>query len=166
MQQPKKYSALLDALHQGYVKELQHQNAIDFDDMIIRVIQVINNDEYQPEWKYVLVDEFQDISAARMEFIKSIISKGPQPSLTIVGDDWQSIYRFSGGKLELTTRFDEMIGPYSLTKLQKTFRYTNSIANTAGQFIMENPEQYEKHIKTHTVVDQSQVFLLDDKVGK
>ncbi|HHB1596830.1 TPA: hypothetical protein ACN976_005044 [Vibrio campbellii] len=101
-----------------------------------------------------------------MEFIKSIISKGPQPSLTIVGDDWQSIYRFSGGKLELTTCFDEMIGPYSLTKLQKTFRYNNSIANTAGQFIMENPEQYEKHIKTHTVVDQSQVFLLDDKIGK
>jgi DNA helicase IV len=166
IQQPKKYSALLDALHQGYVKELQHQNAIDFDDMIIRAIQVIDDGEYQPEWKYVLVDEFQDISAARMEFINSIISKGPQPSLTIVGDDWQSIYRFSGGKLELTTRFDEMIGPYSLTKLQKTFRYNNSIANTAGQFIMENPEQYEKHIQTHTVVDQSQVFLLDDKVGK
>ncbi|MDV5082737.1 UvrD-helicase domain-containing protein [Vibrio parahaemolyticus] len=155
-----------DALHQGYIKELQNQNAIDFDDMIIRAIQVINDDEYQPEWKYVLVDEFQDISAARMEFIKSIISKGPDPSLTIVGDDWQSIYRFSGGKLELTTRFDEIVGPYSLTKLQKTFRYNNSIAKTAGQFIMENPEQYEKHIETHTVVDQSQAFLLDDKVGK
>lgn len=166
IEQPKKYSALLNALHQGYVEELQNQNAIDFDDMIIRAIQVIDDDEYQPEWKYVLVDEFQDISAARMEFIKSIISKGPEPSLTVVGDDWQSIYRFSGGKLELTTRFDEMIGPYSLTKLEKTFRYNNSIANTAGQFIMENPEQYEKHIKTHTVVDQSQVFLLDDKVGK
>ncbi|HCE2045977.1 TPA: UvrD-helicase domain-containing protein [Vibrio parahaemolyticus] len=165
IQQPKKYSALLDALHQGYVKELQHQNAIDFDDMIIRAIQVVNDGEYQPKWKYVLVDEFQDISAARMEFIKSIISKGPKPSLTVVGDDWQSIYRFSGGKLELTTRFGEMIGLYSLTKLQKTFRYNNSIANTAGQFIMANPEQYEKHIETHTTVDESQVFLLDDKVG-
>ncbi|WP_065187513.1 UvrD-helicase domain-containing protein [Shewanella woodyi] len=161
-----KYAGLLDALHQGYVEELQHQNAIDFDDMIIRAIQVVNDKEIVPEWKYVLVDEFQDISAARMEFIESIILNGPTPSLTVVGDDWQSIYRFSGGKLELTTRFGEMVGPYSSTKLQKTFRYNNSIANTAGQFIMENPEQYKKHIDTHTKVADSQVYLLDDKGGR
>ncbi|EGR0521912.1 helicase IV [Vibrio cholerae] len=164
--QPRKCAGLLDALHQGYVTELQHQNAIDFDDMIIRAIQVVSDGEYIPKWKYVLVDEFQDISAARMEFIKEIIDKGPNPSLTVVGDDWQSIYRFSGGKLELTTRFDQMVGPYTLTKLQKTFRYNNSIANTAGQFIMENPEQYEKHIDTHTKVESSQVHLLDDKVSQ
>jgi DNA helicase-4 len=59
-----------------------------------------------------------------MEFIKAIIAKGPEPSLTVVGDDWQSIYRFSGGKLELTTRFGEMIGNYTATKLQKPFATT------------------------------------------
>jgi DNA helicase-4 len=57
------------------------------------------------------------------------------------------------------------MGSYSLTKLQKTFRYNNSIANTAGQFIMENPEQYKKNIQTHKLVDESQVYLLDDKPG-
>lgn len=164
--QPKKFAKLLDALHQGYVQELKDQNSIDFDDMIIRAIQIVKDGIYIPEWTYILVDEFQDISAARMEFVKSIIEKGPQPSLTVVGDDWQSIYRFSGGKLELTTRFGEMVGNYTSTKLQKTFRYNNSIADTAGQFIMENPEQYKKNIETHTKVDQSQVFLLDDKVGQ
>ncbi|NOR55178.1 MAG: AAA family ATPase [Sulfurovum sp.] len=164
--QPKKFAKLFDALHQDYVQELKDQNSIDFDDMIIRAIQVVKDGIYIPEWTYILVDEFQDISAARMEFVKSIIEKGPQPSLTAVGDDWQSIYRFSGGKLELTTRFGELVGNYTSTKLQKTFRYNNSIANTAGQFIMENPEQYKKNIETHTKVDQSQVFLLDDKVGK
>lgn len=162
---PEKYSELLDALHQGYVTELNNQNAIDFDDMIIRAIQVVAQGKFKPNWKYILVDEFQDISAARMEFIQSLVEKGPDPSLTVVGDDWQSIYRFSGGKLELTTRFGEMIGAYTETKLQKTFRYNNSIANTAGQFIMENPEQFKKHIETHSRVNQSQVFLLDDKVG-
>ncbi|MEG7999801.1 UvrD-helicase domain-containing protein, partial [Klebsiella quasipneumoniae subsp. quasipneumoniae] len=124
--QPKNAATLLDALHQGYIQELKNQNAIDFDDMIIRAIQVIENEDYIPKWRYILVDEFQDISAARMEFIKAIIAKGPEPSLTVVGDDWQSIYRFSGGKLELTTRFGEMIGNYTATKLQKTFRYNNS----------------------------------------
>lgn len=162
---PEKYSELLDGLHEGYVAELQRQNAIDFDDMIIRAISVIQESAYIPKWKYILVDEFQDISTARMEFIQSLIQQGPSPSLTVVGDDWQSIYRFSGGKLELTTRFGELNGQYSLTKLEKTFRYNNSIANTAGRFVMENPEQYKKEIDTHRKVAESQVYLLDDKVG-
>lgn len=162
---PDKHSDLLDALHQGYVAELNSQNAIDFDDMIIRAIQVVVGGKFKPGWKYILVDEFQDISAARMEFIQALVEKGPDPSLTVVGDDWQSIYRFSGGKLELTTRFGERVGPYTETKLQKTFRYNNSIASTAGQFIMENPEQFKKQIETHSRVHQPHVFLLDDKVG-
>jgi DNA helicase-4 len=164
--QPSKYAALLNELHEAYVKELQSQNAIDFDDMIIRAKNTIDCGEYQPEWKYILVDEFQDISSARLEFIKAIINNGPTPSLTVVGDDWQSIYRFAGGKLELTTRFGQLVGSYTETKLQKTFRYNNSIASVAGQFIMENPEQYKKHIDTHTKVDNSQVYLLDDKISK
>lgn len=160
-----KYTELLDELHKGYVNELKRQNTIDFDDMIIRSIQAVQDEKYIPNWKYILVDEFQDISAARMEFIQSLIAKGPTPSLTVVGDDWQSIYHFSGGKLELTTRFDQLIGAYTLTKLQKTFRYNDSIANTAGLFIMENPEQYKKDIDTHLKVQESQVYLLDDKIG-
>lgn len=160
-----KHTELLDELHKGYVNELKRQNTIDFDDMIIHPIHAVKDEKYIPNWKYILVDEFQDISAARMEFIQSIIAKGPTPSLTVVGDDWQSIYRFSGGKLELTTRFVQLIGAYTLTKLQKTFRYNNSIANTAGLFIMENPEQYKKDIDTHLKVQESQVYLLDDKVG-
>ncbi|GGF84291.1 UvrD-helicase domain-containing protein [Alteromonas lipolytica] len=164
--QAQKYAGLLNSLQVGYAEELKTQNAIDFDDMILRAIQVVQDGEYEPRWKYILVDEFQDISSARMEFVKALIDKGPTPSLTVVGDDWQSIYRFSGGKLELTTRFGELVGKYTLTKLQKTFRYNNSIAKTAGEFIMENPEQFKKHIDTHTKVSESQVYLLDDKPSK
>lgn len=164
--QSKKYASLLNNLNESYVEELQSQNAIDFDDMIIRSVDAVADGSYMPKWKYILVDEFQDISAARMDFIKEIIDKGPSPSLTVVGDDWQSIYRFSGGKLELTTSFDEMVGSHSLTKLQKTFRYNNSIAGTAGEFIMQNPTQCKKNIKTHTKVKESQVYLYDDHLGK
>jgi DNA helicase-4 len=161
----REFADLISALHEEYVRELQRQSSIDFDDMIIRAIHVLKEDRFVPKWKYVLVDEFQDISAARMDFVQAILDKGPDPSLTVVGDDWQSIYRFSGGKLELTTRFGEMVGSYTSTSLQKTFRYNNSIANTAGRFIMENPEQYQKDIKTHDQVDKSQVYLLDDKIN-
>ena len=164
--QAKKKTRILTDLHNAYVEELVATDSIDFDDMIIRAIAVVDNGQYKPQWKYILVDEFQDISASRMEFVNSIIEKGPDPSLTVVGDDWQSIYRFSGGKLELTTRFNELVGPHTLTMLQKTFRYNNSIADTAGTFIMENPEQYQKHIKTHDMAHESQVYLLDDKTGE
>ena len=164
--QVKKKTRILSDLHNAYVKKLLASDSIDFDDMIIRAISAVNNGQYVPKWKYILVDEFQDISTSRMSFVESIVNKGPNPSLTVVGDDWQSIYRFSGGRLELTTRFQDLVGPHSLTKLQKTFRYNNSIADIAGKFVMKNPEQYRKSIETHDIVDESQVYLFDDKPGE
>ncbi|CAK2015652.1 DNA helicase IV [Vibrio crassostreae] len=160
-----KYSTILNDLHESYVQELLNSQTIDFDDMIIRASNCVKDGKFAPKWKFILVDEFQDISGSRMDFLKHIISKGPNPKLTVVGDDWQSIYRFSGGKLELTTRFSELVGSNTVTKLQKTFRYNNSIADTAGTFIMENKEQYKKEIITHDTVDTPQIFLLDNKVN-
>ncbi len=158
----KEISKLLDELHQAYLDTMKDENSIDFDEMIINSTNVINNGEYKPSWKYILVDEFQDISTSRMNLINALVQNGESASLTVVGDDWQAIYRFSGGKLELTTRFKELVGEHSLTMLQKTFRYNNSIADTAGKFVMENPEQYKKQIETHTKVESSQIFLYDD----
>ncbi|OFC70522.1 UvrD-helicase domain-containing protein [Alteromonas confluentis] len=161
----RKTANLLNTLHKAYVSELKRQDCMDFDDLITRAIEITNRGVIKPTWKYVLVDEFQDISTARMALLEAILTKGHEVSLAAVGDDWQSIYRFSGGKLELTTRFGELVGSYTETKLQKTFRYNNSIADTAGQFIMANPEQFRKHIHTHNKVDSPQVFLLDNKPG-
>lgn len=160
-----KYSTILNDLHESYVQELLSSQTIDFDDMIIRASNCVKDGKFTPKWKFILVDEFQDISGSRMDFLKHIISKGPNPKLTVVGDDWQSIYRFSGGKLELTTRFSELVGSNTVTKLQKTFRYNNSIADIAGTFIMENKEQYKKEISTHDIVTSPQIFLLDNKVN-
>lgn len=159
-----KYEELLGDIHSAYVSELSQQNTIDFDDMIIRATNVVSNESYKPKWTHILVDEFQDISGSRMQFLNQLIQKGENPRLTVVGDDWQSIYRFSGGKLELTTQFTERVGSCSTTMLQKTFRYNNSIADIAGNFVMQNPEQYQKNVVTHTKVDSSQVYLLDSKV--
>jgi DNA helicase-4 len=158
------YSDLLDALQTSYTNELERQQCIDFDDMIIRSTDAMTSKQFTPVWRHILVDEFQDISMSRMDFLNALISDGPKPILTVVGDDWQSIYRFAGGKLELTTKFDELVGQNTLTKLDKTFRYNNSIADTAGTFVMQNPEQYKKQVTTHTQVDSSQVYLLDSIV--
>lgn len=157
-------SELLDNLQTAYKKELINQHSIDFDDMIIRSTSAITSKQFLPTWSHILVDEFQDISMSRMDFLNALITYGPKPILTVVGDDWQSIYRFAGGKLELTTKFDELVGQNTVTKLDKTFRYNNSIAEIAGMFIMQNPEQYKKQVTTHTQVDSSQVYLLDSIV--
>ena len=156
-----KYADLLEDLHEAYKSQLLKDEKIDFDDMIIESTKLIKNQTFKPQWKYILVDEFQDISMSRMDLIKALINFGPTPILTAVGDDWQSIYRFSGGKLELTTRFEKLVGVFSLTKLERTYRYNNSIAKVAGLFVMQNPEQYKKDVISHKKVDSSQVFLID-----
>ncbi|MDA7746011.1 UvrD-helicase domain-containing protein [Psychromonas sp.] len=161
IKQVDKYVELLTDVSDAYVYELKSKGEIDFDDMIIRAFDTVNTGGFTPKWADILVDEFQDISAARMNLLNELINKGPNPRLTVVGDDWQSIYRFSGGKLELITQFEKFSGKHSLTTLQKTFRYNNSIAKTAGQFVMQNPEQYTKHIETNDRVDKAQVYLLD-----
>lgn len=150
---------LLAAFCQAYAQRLQDDGQHDFDDMIRQATCEL----YQPQpYRYVLVDEFQDISSARLALLRALRHHSPAPVLTAVGDDWQAIYRFSGGNLQLTTQFARHIGPHSTTLLDKTFRYNNSVAHTAGQFVMQNPAQFQKTIDTHQHLTRSQVFLLDD----
>jgi len=158
----KRYATLLVAMQRAYNEKLKEQGAIDFESMLTSAAQLIKAGKVSVPWHHILVDEFQDISRVRMAFLKTLIRYAQQPCFTAVGDDWQAIYRFSGGNLALTTRFNDLIGSHSLTLLQKTFRYNNSISEVAGRFVMQNPEQYTKHISTHTQVSSPHVVLLDD----
>jgi len=157
----KHYTELLNEIVQAYTAELTSQKAIDFDDMISQASQHVTCGNVVPPWTDILVDEFQDISTARVKLLNKLIDKGPKPRLTVVGDDWQSIYRFSGAQLALITQFDKYFGSHSVTVLGKTFRYNNSIAETAGKFVMQNPEQYSKKIEAHHQVEKSQVYLVE-----
>ncbi|ELH0896865.1 UvrD-helicase domain-containing protein [Vibrio fluvialis] len=162
IQNAKSHMLLIESLRQSYVAELRSRNRIDYDDMILLATEYLRDGKFKPKWKYILVDEFQDISVSRWNFLIELL-KAEDCSLTAVGDDWQAIYAFTGGKLEYTTRFREILGNHALAKLQKTFRYNNSIADTAGKFVMKNPEQYEKDIVTNTQVDGSEVYLMDNQ---
>ena len=158
------YAQVLAHFHRAYQNELSVQQAIDFDDMISRATTCVENAQWKPGYRHILVDEFQDISTSRMALLKSLLEQGPAPILTAVGDDWQAIYRFSGGKLALTTEFERYVGSHTVTRLEKTFRYNSSIAHTAGQFVMANPYQYKKRVDAHEQVDEAQIYLLDDLV--
>lgn len=136
-----------EVYHQ-YKQQLDSQAEIDFSDMIVKATELIKNDSYKPKWKHILVDEFQDISLTRAELIKSLKVKGPNSTLFCVGDDWQAIYHFAGSKSELVRNFHEFFGNYWQETIDTTFRFNDQISKVASKFVMENPLQLKKDIKT------------------
>ena len=144
-----KYQALLDGSGQ-----------IDFDDMIGKAIGYVKSGRFSGRWKYILVDEFQDISEPRARLIRSLRDSAAQCSLFCVGDDWQAIYRFTGSDLTYTTAFAEKFGVTRTTALDLTFRFNDGISDVATQFVLQNPAQVKKELRTLRQVDQPAVSLL------
>ena len=85
---------ICECVYDYYINEIRKQDKIDFDDMILQSINALNNTN-DFKYKYIIVDEFQDISQSRKKFLQKLISHG-NSKLFAVGDDWQAIYRFAG----------------------------------------------------------------------
>lgn len=143
--------------YQHYLDEMED---IDFNDMINRAIEYLRDGKFRPAWKYIMVDEFQDISGPRAELIRLLHEKCDNSSLFCVGDDWQAIYRFAGSDLSYMTGFEEKFGITCVTKLDMTFRFNNSISDIATQFVTRNPDQIRKDIKTISSVPVPAISLL------
>ena len=130
-----------------YMNHLRRDGKIDFDDMILLSMKELdrsNNFKY----KYIVVDEFQDISISRMKFLKKLIQHG-DAKLFAVGDDWQAIYRFSGCDLNVFLKFSDYFGESSISKITTTHRNSQELQNIAGPFIRANPEQFPKVINSN-----------------
>ena len=107
-----------------------------------------------------MVDEFQDISDPHARLVNALKKSADACSLFCVGDDWQSIYRFTGSDIRFTTAFEAKFGPTKITVLEKTFRFNNSICDIASRFVLENPTQVKKSLTTHATVKRPAVSLL------
>lgn len=159
---------LFTPIYEAYEEELKRTDSIDFDDMIARAIHYIESGQYTSLYLYILVDEFQDISASRARLIKALMALQANCSLFCVGDDWQSIYRFTGSDVALTKDFSTHFGYTATSILDKTFRFNNKIGEVASRFISENPSQIQKVIQSHTQIDTSAVSLIktnDNVIG-
>ncbi len=143
---------------QRYQCYLDDQNAIDFDAMISLSIEHVQQRRYPSPYTQILVDEFQDISEARAGLVKALRDQVPECRLFCVGDDWQSIYQFSGADITLMTDFEGRFGDASQRVLDRTFRFNNKIADLSGRFVMRNTRQIPKTITPHTQVDERKVF--------
>ena len=134
-------------------------NEIDFNDMIKKATQYLRAGKVRINCKYVLVDEFQDISQSRSRLLIALLDQNPECKLLCVGDDWQSIYRFAGSDLNIMVNFEEHFGTTETMFLDETFRFNNKIADFSTKFIIKNPKQIPKKIKTHKHVKEPSVSV-------
>lgn len=152
--------ALLKPILSNYNAHLQQRGEIDFDDMIIKAIEYVESGKFKSPWRYIMVDEFQDISQPRARLVKALRDSNKGSSVFAVGDDWQAIYRFSGADIKLTTEFATYFGFTTQTALDLTFRFNNKIGEVASAFISKNPAQLDKTITSLTQVSHPSVSLL------
>ena len=143
-----------------YEKMLRDNDELDFEDMIGKALEYVLDGSFKPKWKYIMVDEFQDISDPRARLVQALKEKSNNCSLFCVGDDWQAIYRFTGSDISFTTGFLEYFGATQFTKLKKTFRFNNSIAEVSSQFVLKNPFQTKKSITTLSKVKKPAISIL------
>ena len=130
-----------------YKKFQKRNNCIDFDDMIIEALKYIENGKYKHKYKHIFIDEFQDISTTRAMLIQKLLPIN-NTSLTVVGDDWQSINKFAGSNINIIQDFNKWFGATQVITLDYTFRFNNIISDVASEFIQKNPYQIKKDIKT------------------
>ena len=136
---------LVESIFNRYNDYLRDNNQIDFNDMINLATKYILDGKYKHNYKYVIVDEYQDISKSRYNLLLAM-RKSNDYKLFCVGDDWQSIYRFSGSDIGLITNFEKYWGKTHMSKIENTYRFSDELADISGNFIMINPNQIKKNI--------------------
>ncbi|MGB1799780.1 MAG: UvrD-helicase domain-containing protein [Gammaproteobacteria bacterium] len=154
---------LFEPIYQKYQSYLESRNEIDFEDMIAKAVSYVEEGLFVSPYRYVLVDEFQDISAPRARLVKALQHQNKDNSIFCVGDDWQSIYRFTGSDVTLTHDFTEHFGVAAINILDMTFRFNQKIGEVAAKFIQNNPAQIKKDIKSFREVNDNAVSIVPSK---
>lgn len=138
---------IVKPFYEAYQAEMEKNFEIDFTDAIIQAIQICREGLWK-RYDYILVDEFQDISVDRYKLLQALRSDKPKTKLYCVGDDWQSIFRFAGSDMALFYDFEQYFGFTEQCKIETTYRFHQPLIGKSSAFIMKNPAQKEKTIKT------------------
>lgn len=151
---------LFEPLYERYQAALLKEGSIDFEDMINRAIEYVRSGAFRSPYRFVLVDEFQDISPRRADLIKGLLGQNPLNTLFCVGDDWQAIYRFAGSDVSYTKNFAEHFGSAAVNALDITYRFNDRIGSVASKFVQSNPDQIKKSIRSLRQVQKAAVTLV------
>ena len=139
---------LIEPLYNAYISNFRTTHGIDFPGMITDAIRCIQRGAYRHPYKYVLIDEYQDMSRPRYELIRALREQSDF-TLFCVGDDWQSIYRFAGSDIHLILDFAEIWrtwGPTRMFQITTTRRFRQSLIDASGVFVMQDKSLYVKHL--------------------
>ena len=137
--------------YKEYQKELRKNNALDFDDLIVKTVELFQAcpdvlDYYQERFRYIMVDEYQDTNTAQFKFVSLLASK--YKNLCVVGDDDQSIYKFRGANIGNILGFEKVFSDAKVIKLEQNYRSTQNILNSANEVIHNNIGRKEKSLWT------------------
>lgn len=147
-----------------YEKFLKENNAIDFQDMINNsslILREMKNKREKLNFKYIIVDEYQDISRQRFDLVKEL-HEVCEAKVVAVGDDWQSIYAFSGSDIDLFLYFKNSMGYADQLVIENTYRNSQEVIDVAGNFIQKNSSQIKKTLKSpKTIKDPIIIYTYD-----
>ncbi len=144
---------LIEPVYRNYEIMLRSHNEIDFNDMINQASEYVLNGKFVHSYKYVIVDEYQDISQARYRLLAAMRQQKDY-RLFCVGDDWQSIYRFCGSDIGFILNFEKYWGAAEVSRIETTYRFSKSLISVSSSFVMKNPEQKRKQLRS-AIADQS-----------
>ena len=153
-----------------YQDKLVSNNAMDFDDLIVRCIDLFEKESeilsrYQDKFRYILVDEYQDTNPSQYRLLNLFADK--HKNICAVGDDDQSIYRFRGAEIQNILNFEKDYPSAMVIKLEQNYRSTGSILNLAGQLIEKNSGRREKRLWTENPGGEPVVYnRVDDERGE
>ena len=136
---------IFQPVYERYISALSDSNQIDVTDAILQATEICRA-SHPVEYDYIIVDEFQDISVDRYNFLKVLREGNPPAKLYCVGDDWQSIYRFSGSDMALFNQFPEYFGATEINKIETTYRFGEPLVSLSSYFIQRNKAQIQKDI--------------------
>lgn len=137
------YFKIILEIYHIYNQELESRNLYDFNDMIKIATNNINNNLIKTNYKYIIIDEFQDTSLNRFKLINAIIKQN-NAKIFVVGDDYQSIYRFTGCNLDIFLNFNKLVNNLNIINLDYNYRNPKEIIDVANSFIMKNKNQIKK----------------------
>ncbi|RTZ17391.1 DNA helicase IV [Vibrio aquaticus] len=154
--------ALVWPCYQAWQQQLKEQGHIDFNLMISKATQYVKSGKFTAPWRFIMIDEYQDISPQRLELIEALCHQSKQDSCVLfaVGDDWQSIYQFAGSDVDLTTGFAERFPHSTVHYLDTTYRFNNMIGEVANRFVQQNPAQLPKALNSHKEQKSKAVTLI------
>jgi superfamily I DNA/RNA helicase len=147
---PQDDETVIGAVYARYNRELHALNAMDFDDLLVQAVRLLNeNPEVRDKWRarytQMMVDEFQDTNRLQLDLV-SLLAAGDPPNICVVGDDDQSIYGWRGAEVSNILEFEKHFPNPKVIRLEQNYRSTNPILTTANRLIKNNPRRRVKNL--------------------